>query len=74
MGLRLMDSDLTALRATGLARTTVAGVTAAVGLAGARWWTGRMGALFLAAALVWLPWPVMVISPWIAQPMSVVAL
>jgi len=56
--MRLTESDLTALRAAGLARTLVAGVTAAVGLAGARWWGGRIGVLFLAAGVVWLPWSI----------------
>jgi PAS domain S-box-containing protein len=56
---RLVQPDLTTMRAAGLARVAVAAVATAVGLAGARWWNGSTALLFLAVGLVWLPWSVL---------------
>ncbi len=55
---RLVESDLSTLRTASVTRVTIAGITATVGVAGARWWDGRMAVLFLAAGLVWLPWAI----------------
>ncbi len=61
-GSRLTESDLTALWAAGVTRVTVAGITAAVGVAGARWWEGDMAVFFLVAGVVWLPWAIYLLS------------
>jgi PAS domain S-box-containing protein len=61
-GTRLVDSDLATLRAASLTRVTIAGITAAVGVAGARWWEGGVAVLFLAAGFVWLPWSIYLLA------------
>jgi len=55
-GSRVVEPDLTAMRAAGVARVAVAAVAAVIGLAGAQWWDSSLGLLFLAAGLIWLPW------------------
>jgi PAS domain S-box-containing protein len=46
------------MRAAGAGRVVVAAASAAIGLAGAQWWDPRLGLLFLAVGLIWLPWSV----------------
>ncbi len=74
-GRRLVESDLAALRAAAVTRVIVAGITAAVGVAGARWWEGWIAVLFLAAGLVWLPWALYLLAgsagPGRARPLRV---
>ena len=55
-GPRAVEPDLTAMRAAGVGRVAVGSAIAIVGLAGARWWDGSLGLLFLAVGLLWLPW------------------
>jgi PAS domain S-box-containing protein len=58
---RVLEPDLTAVRAAGAVRMVVAVVATAGGIAGYGRWTPPLAALFMVIGLVWLPWTVLLL-------------
>jgi len=58
---RVLEPDLTAVRAAGAVRVVVAVVATAGGMAGFGRWSPPVSALFVVIGLVWLPWTVLLL-------------
>jgi PAS domain S-box-containing protein len=66
----IVDSDLTAIRAAGVARVAVAGVAAMAGVIGAGTWHRGSVVLFLVVGLLWLPSTVLLLVAGTGRPGS----